>query len=61
MAVDQASDRATIWDEKTERFIANILWNEEEGEISAHAVNNDKNVLAVGEEAILKYFKQRHI
>ena len=60
MAVDQASDRVTIWDNQKERFRANLLWDKDTGEVLACAQNDDKRILAVGEEEALNYFLRKH-
>jgi hypothetical protein len=59
MAIDLSADRIMIFDNKQERFRANLFWNEDTGEIDAHGLRNDKKILAKGENEIMNYFLRR--
>ncbi len=59
MAIDLSADRIMIFDNKHDRFRANLFWNEDTGEIEAVALNDDKKILAKGDQAVLSYFLRR--
>ena len=59
MAIDLSADRIMIFDYEKDRFRANLYWNEDTGEIEAVALNDDKKILAKGDQAVLAYYLRR--
>lgn len=57
MAIDLSADRIMIFDKDKAR--ANLVWNENVGDVEARGLRDEKKILAFGEEAVLGYFLRR--
>ena len=59
MLIDLSADQILIFDYQQERFLANIFWIEETGEIEARGLRDESKIHAKGEEAVLAYYLRR--
>ena len=57
MAIDLSADRIMIFDNNKAR--ANLVWNENEGDVEARGLRDENKILAFGEDAVLGYFLRR--